>query len=109
MTPPPIIIISEPDPMIGNALRVEFSRLEAVVLLAAGCEEAYALATQTVASLVVLDAATALFEAYETCLRIRRHAGYEACPIVLTAWGVSVRMQAAAAKAGATAMLPKPY
>jgi hypothetical protein len=36
MTTPPIIIISEPDSMISDVLRVEFSRWEFAVLLAEG-------------------------------------------------------------------------
>jgi DNA-binding response OmpR family regulator len=109
MTTPPIIIIAEPDPMISGVLRVEFSRWDFAVLLAASCEEAGDYAAQTVAALVVLDAAKAQMGAYETCARIRRRPGYAARPIVLTGWDISARIQAAATTAGATALLAKPY
>src|SRR4051812_40323471 len=109
MTTPPIIIISEPDPMVSGVLRVEFSRWDFAVLLAGSSEEADAYATQTAASLVVLDAARAHLSAYEACARIRRRQGYATCPIVLTVREVSTRLQAAAATAGATALLAKPY
>jgi DNA-binding response OmpR family regulator len=109
MTTPQIIIIAEPDPMISGVLRVEFSRWEFAVLLATSCEEAGNYAAQTVAALVVLDAAKAQMIAYETCARIRRRPGYAERPIVLTGWDISARTQAAARTAGATALLAKPY
>jgi DNA-binding response OmpR family regulator len=109
MTTPPIIIISEPDAMISGVLRVEFSRWDFAVLLAESSQEAYAYASQVVASLVVLDATTAHLSAYEACARIRRGEGYAGRPIVLTVREVSPRTQAAADTAGATVLLQKPY
>jgi DNA-binding response OmpR family regulator len=109
MTTPTIIIISEPDPMISGVLRVEFSRWDFAVLLAANCEEANHYAGHAIAALVVLDVARPQIGAYETCARIRRRPGYAARPIVLTGWDISARSQAAATTAGATALLPKPY
>jgi DNA-binding response OmpR family regulator len=109
MTTPPIIIISEPDPMISGVLRVEFSRWNFAVLLATSCEEAADYAAQTVAALIVLDSAKAQMAAYETCARIRRRPGYASRPIVLTGWNISARTQAAATTAGATTLLAKPY
>jgi CheY-like chemotaxis protein len=109
MTTPPIIIISEPDSMISDVLRVEFSRWEFAVLLAEGSAAADTYAGQIVASLVVLDASTAQLSAYEACARIRRRPGYADRPIVLTAREVSHRTTAAAEVAGATVLLPKPY
>ncbi len=95
--------------MISGVLRVEFSRWNFAVLLAANSEEAGEYAAQTVAALVVLDAAKAQIGAYEACARIRRRSGYAARPIVLTGWDISLRSQAAATTAGATALLAKPY
>ena len=109
MTTPPIIIIAEPDPMISGVLRVEFSRWNFAVLLADSSQEAESYAAQTVASLIVLDAAKAQLGAYETCARIRHRRGYAERPIVLTVRDISARAQAAAQTAGATALLPKPY
>jgi DNA-binding response OmpR family regulator len=109
MTTPPIIIISEPDAMISSVLRVEFSSWNFAVLLADNSEEAEAYASQTIASLVVLDATTSHLSAYEACARIRRRRGYAARPIVLTDREVSPRTKAAAETAGATILLPKPY
>jgi DNA-binding response OmpR family regulator len=109
MTTPPIIIISEPDAMISSVLRVEFSSWNFAVLLADNSEEAEAYASQTIASLVVLDATTSHLSAYKACARIRRRRGYAARPIVLTDREVSPRTKAAAETAGATILLPKPY
>jgi DNA-binding response OmpR family regulator len=109
MLTPPIIIVSEPDPMISAVLRVEFSRWDFAVLLATNSGEADTYAAQTVASLVVLDASRARLSAYEACARIRRRQGYADRPIVLTVRDISPRMRAAAATAGATALLAKPY
>lgn len=109
MSTPATIIIFEPDPMISGVLRVEFSRWDFAVLLADNIAEAEDYAAQTLASLVVLDAGLADLHAYEACARIRRRSGYEARPIVLTAKEVSARTQAAAKRAGATVLLPKPY
>jgi DNA-binding response OmpR family regulator len=109
MSGPAIIIISEHDPMICGVLRVEFSRWNFAVLLAASSEEAHTFASQAIASLVVLDAGTAHFSAYEACARIRRRDGYATRPIVVTVQEVSARSMAAAEIAGATALLPKPY
>lgn len=109
MSTPATIIISEPDPMISGVLRVEFSRWDFAVLLAGNSAEAEEFASQTVASLVVLDAGAAGSKAYEACARIRRRSGYEGRPIMLTAKEVSARTRAAAERAGATVLLPKPY
>ena len=109
MTTPPIIIVAEPDPMISGVLRVEFSRWEFAVLLAASSQEAEGYAEQIVASLVVLDATKVQLGAYEACARIRRREGYADRPIVLTVREITMRAQAAAHTAGATALLPKPY
>lgn len=109
MSTPSTIIIFEPDPMISGVLRVEFSRWDFAVLLAGNSAEAEEYASQTVASLVVLDAGLAGFRAYEACARIRRRSGYEGRPIMLTAKVVSARTRAAAERAGATVLLPKPY
>jgi len=110
MSSPPIVIISESDPMISGVLRVEFSRWDFAVLLAISSEEAASYASQAVASLVVLDAGHAhLSSAYEACARIRRRDGYAARPIVMTVKELSPRAMAAAEVAGATALVAKPY
>jgi CheY-like chemotaxis protein len=108
MSTPPIIIIAEPDPMISSVLRVEFTRWDFAVLLAADGKEAEDYAAQTVAHLIILDTRLHL-GAYEACARIRRGRGYIARPIVLTTSDPSTKVKAAADKAGATVLLPKPY
>jgi DNA-binding response OmpR family regulator len=108
MSTPPIVIIAEPDTMISSALRVEFTEMGFAVFLAASGQEAEDYAAHTVAHLIVLDARLQL-GAYVACARIRRRPGYAARPIVLTANEPSPKVKAAADKAGATVVLPKPY
>ncbi|MFL5288193.1 MAG: response regulator [Rhodopila sp.] len=106
---PPIIIVAEPDPILRNVLRVEFSHQDLAVLLAATARDAEDYAAHAVAHLVVLDVGTLGLAGYEACARIRHRDGYANRPIVLTSGTVSDRMQAAAETAGATALLAKPY
>jgi DNA-binding response OmpR family regulator len=108
-TTPPIVIIVEPASMISDVLRVEFSCLGFAVLLAANGKEAEDYAAQTRASLVVLDVTEMKLSGYAACARIRRQHGYATRPIVMTASQVSPQDTAAAEKAGATALLAKPY
>ena len=109
MSTPPIIIVSEPDPMISGVLRVEFSRWDFAVLLAADCLEAEDYAAQAVASLIVLDAGRSRLRAFEACARIRHRRDYAHRPIVLTVNEITETETSAAAKAKATALLAKPY
>jgi DNA-binding response OmpR family regulator len=108
MSTPPIVIVAEADPMISSVLRVEFTRLDFAVFLAASGREAEEYAAHTVAQLVVLDAKVQL-EACLACARIRRRQGYASRPIVLTTNEPSSRLMEAADKAGATLLLEKPY
>jgi len=106
---PPVIIVAEPDPILGNVLRVEFSEQNFAVLMAATAQDAEDYAAHTVAHLVVLDVGTWGLAGYEACARIRHRDGYANRPIVLTSGTVFDRMQAAAETAGATALLARPY
>lgn len=108
MSTPPIVIIAEPDPIISSILRVEFTRLNFAVLLAASGQDAESYASQTVAHLVVLDTRLHL-GAYDACARIRRLPGYANRPVVLTATEPSPKVRAAADRASATVVLEKPY
>jgi DNA-binding response OmpR family regulator len=108
MSIPLTVIIAEPDPMISSVLRVEFSQLDFAVFLASSGEEAEDYAAQTIAHLIVLDSRLHM-GAYEACARIRRRQGYAGRPIVVTTTQPSAKIRAAADKAGATLVLPKPY
>jgi DNA-binding response OmpR family regulator len=109
MSDPPTTIIAERDPLVRDALRVEFSHLGFVVLLAASGPEAEDFASRTIADLAILDVTLPGFSGYDACARIRRQTGYQDTPIVLTAHKRSPRIDAAAAAAGATSILSKPY
>jgi DNA-binding response OmpR family regulator len=105
----PIVIIVEPDSMVSDVLRVEFSCLGCAVLMAATGEQAEEYAARTVANLVVLDVTTMKLQGYAACARIRRQAGYANRPIVLTSRTVSAQDTMAGEKAGASLILAKPY
>ena len=103
------MIIAEHDSLVRDALRVEFSHLGFVVLLAASGPEAEDFAARTVADLVILDVMLPRLSGYDACARIRQRVGYENTPIVLTTYKRSPRVDAAAVAAGATSILGKPY
>lgn len=109
MSEPSIIIIADPDAMISNALRVEFSQFDCAVLLAGNNKEAEDYASQTIAQMIVLDVSARKLSGYAACARIRRQPGYATRPIILTAAEVLPKDTAAAKQAGATVLLPKPY
>jgi DNA-binding response OmpR family regulator len=109
MSAPPIIIVAEPDPLVSSVLRVELSDGNFAVLMAATAAEAEEYAAHAVANLVVMDVSVRKLAAYSACARIRRRTGYTKRPIVLTSVDVSEPMRLAAATAGATVLLPKPY
>jgi DNA-binding response OmpR family regulator len=108
MSSPKTVIIAEPDPLISGVLRVEFSRRDFSVYMAASGPEAEDYAARTMADLIVLDAGLHL-DAFDACARIRRRPEYTRRPIVLTTARPTSRVQAAAGAAGVTFILVKPY
>jgi len=109
MSASPVIIIADPDRAIRSILRVEFSRFGCTVLLAANGGEVEDYASQVTARMVLLDVSSSKFSGYAACAKVRRQFGYERSPIVLSVHDIRERDRAAAEKAGATALLPKPY
>jgi DNA-binding response OmpR family regulator len=109
MSTPPIVIIADKDPIVSNALRVEFNHRDFVVLLAMTAADAEDYAGQTIASLLVIDVGGNGLAGYDACARIRHRPGYKKRPIVLTAGLITPRMTRAAERAGATAVLSKSY
>lgn len=105
----PIVIIVEPDLMVSNVLRVDFSCLGCAVLVAPDAQAAEDYAARTSANLVVLDVTAMKLQGYAACARIRRLNGYATRPIILSARNVSPQDIMAGQKAGATLMLAKPY
>jgi DNA-binding response OmpR family regulator len=104
-----LVIVSEPDPRVRQALRVELSHADWTVLVAGDAEEVEYLTTKTTAQMIVLDVSTIKLRGYSACARIRRQSGYETRPIILTAANIETRDAEAAGTAGATALLAKPY
>jgi DNA-binding response OmpR family regulator len=109
MSEPPTIIVAARDQLVRDVLRVEFSHLGFIVLLAMTGPEAEDYAARTIADLAVLDVELPGFSGYDACARIRRQTGYQTAPILLTVRERSPRVDAAAVTAGATAILSKPF
>jgi DNA-binding response OmpR family regulator len=109
MSTPPIVIIADKDQIVSNALRVEFNHRDVLVLLALTPSEAEDFASQTIASLLVLDVGGFGLPGYDACARIRRWPGYAHRPIILTSGKVTPQMEQASETAGATAVLQKSY
>ncbi|HVY16884.1 MAG TPA: response regulator [Rhodopila sp.] len=109
MTHASFAIVSEPDPRVRHTLRVELQHADWTVLVAADTDEVENLAAQVPADMIVLDVTSIKLRGYSACARLRRQAGYESRPIILTATNVGTRDAIAAGTAGATALLAKPY
>jgi len=109
MSTPITIIIADPDPIFSASLRVAFSEMGFTVLLPVDGPDAEMFAAATQAVLVVVDVGLSGVSGYDACARIRRQPGYQDTPIVLTALRVTENMRLAAATAGASAMIEKPY
>lgn len=109
MTGSALAIISEPDSRIRHALRLELLHADWTVLLAANADEVENIAAQVSVQMIVLDVTAIKLRGYSACARLRRQAGFEHRPIILTAANVGTRDAIAAGTAGATALLAKPY
>jgi CheY-like chemotaxis protein len=106
---PTRVIVADDDPLIRSILK---SNLEAVgqeVLLAHNGLEAVALASQTQASLVVLDIRMRRMDGLRACAEIRRLPGYASTPIVMLTFDDGASAQTQATRAGATMFLIKPF
>jgi DNA-binding response OmpR family regulator len=104
-----IIIIADGDHTLRNVLRQHLTDLGFNTLLAANGPEAEQLAKRVLARLVILDIELGVLGVYDACARIRRHPGYETVPIILLSTIDAPRRRFAAERAGASAMLVKPF
>ena len=109
MSPISPIVIFDPDRSISDVLRVELSQVDCPVLMARSTDEAETFARKIALGLIILDASHRKYGAYGACARIRRLPSYATIPIILTSTWVAHRDTVAAATAGATSLLEKPY
>lgn len=103
------VIVAEQDWNQRNVLRQHLDGLGFRTLVTPIAGEAEDFARRVPARLVLLDTELPGISGYEACARIRRMADYAAVPILLMTAAHSSRRQVAAQRAGASAMLLKPF
>ena len=103
------IIVAEQDWNLRNVLRQHLDGRGFRTLVTPIAGEAEDFARHVRAHLVLLDVELPGFSGYEACARIRRMPGYESAPIVLMTAANNNRRLLAAQRAGASAMLLKPF
>lgn len=103
------VIVAEQDWNLRNVLRQYLDTLGFRPLVTPMGGEAEDFARRVQAHLVLLDVELPGFGGYEACARIRHMPGYAGVPIVLMTAVSSSRRQMAAQRAGASAMLLKPF
>jgi CheY-like chemotaxis protein len=103
------IIIADNDSMMRGLLRTVLAEPGRTLLLCADGTEAVELATQTLATLVLLDLRMPKMDGIEACLQIRDLPRYETVPIVILTVFDGEGMKRRAERAGATSFLAKPF
>lgn len=103
------VIVAEQDWNLRNVLRQYLDAQGFRPLVTPMGGEAEDFARRVPARLVLLDVELPGFGGYEACARIRHMPGYAGVPIVLMTAAASTRRQMAAQRAGASAMLLKPF
>ena len=103
------VIVADNDSMMRGLLRTVLEQPRRTLLLCADGLEAVELASQTLATAVLLDLRMPRLGGIDACLKIRELPRYQTVPIViLTVFdGDALRRQAR--RAGATAFLAKPF
>lgn len=103
------VIIAEQDWNLRNVLRQYLDEQGFRPLVTPIAGEAEDFARRVLARLVLLDVELPGISGYEACARIRHMRGYSGVPIVLMTGFSSTRRYQAAQRAGASAMLLKPF
>lgn len=102
-------IIAEPDWNLRNVLRQHLDSVGYRSLVTPMAAEAEDFAARVLAGVVILDVELPGISGYETCLRIRRYPDYDTVPIIMLTGVDLPRRRAAAQRAGADALLVKPF
>jgi DNA-binding response OmpR family regulator len=102
-------IIAQPDWNLRNVLRQHLDGAGFRCLVTPMAAEAEDFAARVLARVVILDVELPGISGYETCVRIRHRPGYETVPILLLTGLDLPRRRAAARRAGADALLIKPF
>jgi two-component system phosphate regulon response regulator PhoB len=103
------VIVAENDTMMRGLLRTVLAQKGRTLLLCADGLEAVELATQTLATLVLLDLRMPRVSGIEACMQIRELPRYATVPIVILTVFTGDSQKRRALSAGATAFLAKPF
>jgi CheY-like chemotaxis protein len=103
------VIVADNDAMMRGLLRILLQHPRRTVLLCADGLEAVELATQTLATLVLLDLRMPRMDGIAACSQIRELPRYAEVPIVIMTVFDGDELKEQALTAGATAFLAKPF
>jgi len=103
------VIVADNDSMMRGLLRTVLERSGRTLLLCADGMEAVELASQTLATLVLLDLRMPRMGGIEACMQIRGLPRYATVPIVILTVFDGDSLKRRALKAGATSFLAKPF
>ena len=103
------VIVADNDSMMRGLLRTVLDQPRRSVLLCADGLEAVELATQTLATLVLLDLRMPRLDGIEACLQIRQLPRYANVPLVILTVFDGDALKRRALRAGATSFLAKPF
>jgi two-component system, chemotaxis family, chemotaxis protein CheY len=103
------VIVADNDSMMRGLLRTVLEKPRRTLLLCADGWEAVELASQTLATAVLLDLRMPRLGGIDACLKIRELPRYATVPIVILTVFTGDGLRRQAKRAGATAFLAKPF
>jgi CheY-like chemotaxis protein len=103
------VIIADNDSMMRGLLRTALEQPGRTILLCADGTEAVKLASQALATLVLLDLRMPRMSGIEACLQIRQLPDYATVPILILTVFDGETLKRRALTAGATSFLAKPF
>lgn len=103
------VIVADNDLMMRGLLRTALEQPKRTILLCVDGLEAVELASQTLATLVLLDLRMPKMDGIEACEQIRALPRYRTVPIAILTVFVGEGMKRRALRAGATTFLGKPF
>jgi CheY-like chemotaxis protein len=103
------VIVADNDLMMRGLLRTALEQPRRTVLLCADGLEAVEIATQTLATLVLLDLRMPRMDGIQACRQIRELPRYATVPIVILTVFDGDALRQRALRAGATSFLAKPF
>jgi CheY-like chemotaxis protein len=103
------VIVADNDSMMRGLLRTVLEQPKRTILLCVDGLEAVELASQTLATLVLLDLRMPKMDGIEACQQIRALPRYATVPIAILTVFDGEGMKRRALRAGATTLLGKPF